>query len=137
MDKSINDLFYKSGNGEHISHLIFVYEIRHGPPYFRLKIDDLEFGSRIFGVNCLWSSDSRYCAFQQWLTTEYSEGPRTRLFVVDIIDKVEYSGEIAEKGFVEPVQFKDGILKYNLEFYPAIKKERILEVSEITEWDPI
>ena len=134
MDKNVNDIFRKSYDDKHVANLIFVFEIRHGPPYYHLKVDDISFGSRIFGINALWSSDSRYCAFQEWLTIDYNEGPRTRLLVVDILKRCEFIGEIAEKGFVEPVQFKNGILRYNLEFYPAIQKERNLVINTITDW---
>ena len=48
----------KSPNGQYRAILEIVGRIECGPTYFNLKMDDLNFGERIFGNEYLWSGDS-------------------------------------------------------------------------------
>jgi hypothetical protein len=73
-----------SPNTQHIAHFVFSGEIRFGPPYYSLSIDDYYFDQRVFGAAHLWSPSSDLLAVQEWLTIDYSEGPITALVLVDI-----------------------------------------------------
>ncbi len=134
MNGNGNNLKMKSLDGKHIIELIFMGEIRHGPDFYYLKVDAHELYNKLVGNICVISPDSMYAAFQEWLTTDYNEGPRTRLLLLNLEEKLLFYGETAEKGFVVPDKFDDDRLKFYLEFYPGIVKERILNISDIQNW---
>ena|SRR5258708_4359809 len=61
-----------SPDTQHTAHFIYGGEIRFGPPYFSLLVDNYSFGQRIFGDAHLWSPLSNLLAVQEWLTIDYS-----------------------------------------------------------------
>ena len=64
-------------------------EMRFGPLYYVLSVDDHSFGPRIFGDAYLWSPASDLLAVQEWLTLDYSAGPITALVLIDVRQRHE------------------------------------------------
>src|SRR5262245_9605334 len=91
-----------SPNMQHRAHFAFSGEIRFGPSYYALSIDDYAFDQRIFGSAHLWSPASDLFAVQEWLTLDYSEGPITALLLIDVHLRREVSVARATKIFVVP-----------------------------------
>jgi hypothetical protein len=114
----------------------FVGEIRFGPAYYSLVIDELSFGNRVFGNACLWSPNSRFFAVQEWETTSEGHGPKTRLLLIDIIKKREYVLSRAEQGFIEPKKFEDNKLIYEKKYLgQGIVKEFEIEFLSLDRWE--
>src|SRR5512145_2309689 len=91
-----------------ISHkavLDYASEIRFGPAYYYLKVGDISFGGRVFGNACLWSPDSRFFSIQEWESTSETQGPNTRLLLIDLDTRRECVLSRAEGGFIVPKQF--------------------------------
>lgn len=97
-----------SPDGNHLARLEYESEIRFGPEYYRLSVDDRSLGSRLFGQPALWSEDSRLVALQEWLTVDYASGPRTRLLVLDVDRWLQATFPTIERGFVEAIAFGGG-----------------------------
>jgi hypothetical protein len=112
------DFTKSSPDGQQHAQYRFAGEIRFGPAYYTLEIGDLAFARRLFGERGLWSPDSRYFAAEEWLSTDESKGPHTRLLVVDISARREFHGGQAISGFVQPQRFEDTTLLYDKLYYP-------------------
>jgi hypothetical protein len=106
-----------SPDGKHVAIFCNIGEIRWGPPYFSLKVNDLSLGGRVFGSACLWSGDSRFLALQEWMTTDDRVGPVTQLVLVDVAGKKERPLAVANKGWVIPEKFEGDRLIYTEHYY--------------------
>jgi hypothetical protein len=118
-----------------VQKLIFEGEIRFGPCYCKLELNGQKV-SGIFGENFTRSPDLRYMAFQEWLTTDYQEGPITRVAIFDLeTQKVAYLKTV-NKGFVENFQFKDGLFIYDKRLI-AENMTKTVEVTlcDICNWE--
>jgi hypothetical protein len=124
-----------SPDTQHTAHLLYSGEIRFGPPYFSLSVDDYSFGQRIFGAAHLWSQSSTLLAVQEWLTLDYSEGPITALLLIDLHLGREASVDRATKGFIVPESFEDPIIVYRKEYGgQEVVQHFDLDTSKIKEW---
>ena len=125
-----------SVNGSHTANLLYKGEIRFGPPYYSLKIDELSFKNRVFGRSCLWSPDSRFFAVQEWESTNEGQGPKTRLLLIDVEQKRECVLSRAEQGFIIPKKFEGDKLVYTKE-YPGkgIVNEFEIEFLNLNRWE--
>jgi hypothetical protein len=94
-----------SPDGGHTAVLCDLGEIRFGPPYFALEIDNWSIAGRIFGGSARWSEDSTMFAIQEWLTTDYAEGPVTQLTVFDAARKRQCALARADKGYIVVTDF--------------------------------
>jgi len=113
-------------------------QIRYGPPYFNLKIDNLDFGERIFGDVYLWSGDSVFFIVQEWLTTCYQRGPKTALTLFDLSDRRECQVSRADKGFIVPLVFEDNTLIYKKEYLDkGIVREFEIDFRSLDRWEEI
>src|SRR3954468_24503010 len=101
-----------SPDAQHNAHFVCAGEIRFGPLYYSLTVDDYSFGQRIFGDAHLWSPSSNLLAVQEWLTIDYSEGPITALVLIDLSLRREASVARATKGFIVPEAFEGSIIVY-------------------------
>ncbi|NTW67444.1 MAG: hypothetical protein HGB21_14245 [Nitrospirae bacterium] len=103
-----------------------------------LALQDLYFGSRVFGWHGIWSPCSRYFAITEWLDVDTSHCPDMQLVIIDVDAGKECFVEQVKCGFVEPMSFHDDTLKYN-----KIGKgmdARTVEhrrISELTGWRPV
>ena len=100
---------------QHRALFAFSGEIRFGPPYYLLSIDDYTFAQRIFGSAHLWSSASALLAVQEWLTLDYSEGPITALVLIDVQLRREVAVAQATKRFLVPEAFEGSVIVYREE----------------------
>jgi hypothetical protein len=99
-----------SPDGSHAVHIEFEGEIRFGPTYFSISVDGRSLRPRIFGNAILWSPDSRFVALQEWMTTDYNLGPKTKLVVIDVIRGSEADIVLVDGGFVEATSIASGIV---------------------------
>lgn len=104
---------------QHTAMLIYVGEIRFGPPYFSLSIDGNALEERVFGKELLWSPDSRYLAVQEWLSTAERDGPQTALLCIDVIEERQCQISQAAGGFIVPIRFEDDTLIYEKQYFGA------------------
>ena len=117
--------------------IIFENEIRFGPSYFRLLIKGKEVKGAIFGDCCSELSDGKYLAIQEWLTTDYQEGPRTRVAVFNLEDSTVARLESINKGFAQSFELENGIFNYT-KFFTIENKTINCEVqwNKIENWIP-
>lgn len=109
------DIAAPSPDGLHQAYLRVSGEVRFGPLYYALSVDDYSFGQRIFGEAYLWSPTSRLLAVQEWLTLDYSAGPITALLLLDIEQRREVVLAQATKRFLVPERFDTSVLAYREE----------------------
>lgn len=130
--------YFKSPDGTKTVSLIFLEENRFGYKFYRVKLENsFDLGYRLFGGYCIWSPDSRYCAFQNWVSTNPTSGPKTKLVIIDTGKNMQFLGEVADKGFVVPDKFENGTLKYHIDSYPAKVEEREISMEFIENWRKI
>lgn len=113
-------------------------EIRFGPPYYSLVVENYRFLERIFGDACLWSPDSRYFAIQEWETIQEAGGPQTHLLLIDVDTKRECVVSRAENGFIVPLKFKNNNLIYRKEYFvPPAAGEYEIEFLALNGWETL
>ncbi|MEM9832470.1 MAG: hypothetical protein AAF944_17690 [Bacteroidota bacterium] len=117
---------YKSPNKKYGFDFLFEGEIRFGPQYYRVRLNGKELKNRIFGFEFKWSNDSDYLALQEWLTTDYANGPDTALVIIDLDKKNVARISRAHGGFIVPLNFKDGKVIY---------QKKVLSRAQITEYE--
>ena len=127
-----------SPNAQHTAHLALAGEIRFGPWYYALSVDDYSFGQRIFGDAHLWSRSSSFLAVQEWLTLDYSEGPITALVLIDVRLKRAATLARATKRFLVPASFEDPILVYRNENAGlGIVEHGEVDITKIGNWEAL
>jgi hypothetical protein len=127
-----------SPDGQHTAHFVVGGEIRFGPLYFSLAVDDYSFGQRIFGDVHLWSPASPLLAVQEWLTIDYSEGPITTLVLIDLKRRREATLVRVTKGFVVPQAFEGSRIVYRKEFGGQASDQHFdQEIAQIKEWSAL
>jgi hypothetical protein len=117
--------------------LLYEGEVRYGPRYYRLVLGGRPVSERLFGVSLEWSDDSRYLATQEWLSTDYAEGPRTRVLLFDTRLGLLASFRTVSSGFAEDFRFHASGLAYRKVWY-ASKGGADVEVDfkAIHNWQP-
>lgn len=136
MHDSLN-IHSPSPDAQHTAHFLVAGEIRFGPLYFSLSVDDSSFGERIFGDKHLWSPASNMLAVQEWLTTDYGEGPITTLVLIDLDRRREATLVRVTKGFVVPAAFEASKLVYRKEFGGQATDQHFdLDIAAIKDWSP-
>ena len=94
--------------------LIYVDEMRFGPPYFALELNGRVLRRwgfrRYFGNACAWSSDRRFLAVSEWRSLSEARGPDTELRILDIQERREALVARSKGGFVEPIRFEGSVL---------------------------
>ncbi|MBW3623815.1 MAG: hypothetical protein KY468_10460 [Armatimonadetes bacterium] len=128
-------LNYPSPDRQHTAVLKNIGEIRFGPSYYSLRLDRIDFGTRIFGNSALWSSDSRFLAVQEWLTIDEAEGPQTQLLLIDWLHHTECAVSWAIQGFIEPKRFEGNTLIYTKMYLArGITGEFEIDFLELDRW---
>lgn len=127
-----------SPGNSHKAVLEYVSEIRFGPAYYHLKVDDISFGGRVFGNSFLWSPDSRFFAVQEWESTSETQGPNTRMLLIDFENKRECVLSRADSGFIVPKQFEYDKLIYTKK-YPGkgVENEFEIEFLNLNRWEDL
>jgi hypothetical protein len=125
-----------SPDNEHNVILEYLNEIRFGPPYYSLRIDEIFLGKRIFGDSYLWSPDSRFFAIQEWETISEGCGPKTHLLLIDVEAERECVISRAEKGFIVPRKFEYDKLIYIKEYFaPRTTAEFEIGFLSLARWE--
>lgn len=128
----------ESPNSKHRAEKIFEDEIRFGPAYYRLRIDGKIVPDRIFGEPLKWSDDSRLLAAQEWLTTDYQNGPITRAVLIDVEAWSIAPLMVAKKGFAESFRFEGSRFIYRKKFFGSGEEmEAEVDVPSITNWSSL
>jgi hypothetical protein len=124
-----------SPDTQHTAHFTCAGEIRFGPLYYSLAVDDHSFGERIFGDTHLWAPSSTLLAVQEWLTIDYSEGPITALVIIDLKLGREVTVERVTKGFIVPTAFEGPSIVYRKEFGgQAVDQKFDMDTTKIDQW---
>lgn len=124
-----------SPDNKHKIDLQYESEIRFGPPYYKLKIDGKKIKRKLWGDTILWSPDSKFVALQEWLTTDYSKGPITRLVLIDIHTKKYSNFRTVEKGFTENYQFTDESIIYEKHYKASGSINKVeVDFENINNW---
>jgi len=103
-----------------------------------LALCGLSFGARIFGWNGVWSSCSRYFAITEWLRIDTAHSPDMQLVVIDAQNGRECVVEHVLCGFVEPMYFHDGAVKYN-KITKGMNERVVIQrrIGELADWRPV
>lgn len=132
------DMTSPSPDGQHTAHFAFSGEIRFGPAYYALSVDDHAFEQRIFGSAHLWSPSSNLFAVQEWLTLDYSEGPITALVLIDVHLRREITVARATKRFIVPDAFDGSIIVYREEHAGrVVVKQLNLDTTKLEAWQKL
>jgi hypothetical protein len=127
-----------SPDNTHKAVLTYLGEIRFGPAYYSLRMQDIFFGDRTFGNSHLWSPDSRFFAIQEWETIFEGRGPQTHLLLIDVEDKRECVLSRADQGFIVPRSFDQDKLIYTKEYYGrGMTTEFEIEFLSLDRWEQI
>lgn len=113
----MEDIVLNSPDNAHRARLVVAGEIRFGPLYYHLSVDDQSFGNRVFGESYFWSADSQYFLIQEWLTTDYEKGPITQLIIIDVENRKECVLSKATKGYVIPESLEGAVIIYKKHYY--------------------
>jgi len=132
------DITSPSPDRQHTAHFAFSGEIRFGPAYYSLSVDDYLFDPRIFGSAHLWSPSSNLFVVQEWLTLDYSEGPITALVLIDVHLRREITVAKATKRFMVPDAFEGSIIVYREEHAGrSVVKHFDLDATRLKAWHPL
>ena len=113
-------------------------EIRFGPPYFSLVVENYRFPERFFGNAWLWSPDSRYFAIQEWETIQEGGGPQTHLLLIDVDTNRECVVSRAENGFIVPLKFENNKLIYQKKYFVSrTTGEYEIEFLALNGWETL
>ncbi len=127
---------YKSPGKKHGFDFIFEGEIRFGPTYYKVSLDGQIISDRIFGFEFKWHPESKYIAFQEWLTVDYQKGPITALTLVDLENRNIARISRADNGFITPIKFENDVIVFEKEYFETGKKvECEIKLSDIINWE--
>jgi hypothetical protein len=132
----MQSLSFTSPDGKHLASLEYEGEIRFGPAYYRLALDQKLIAGEVFGREALWSEDSRYLAVQLWLSTEESEGPQTALICFDIAEHRRCQLSTARDGFIVPKRFEGETLIYTKELSGRVSEYEMV-FPTLPRWKPM
>ena len=107
-------------------------DIRFGPSYFRLVISGREVADSIFGGEYAVLDGGRFAAFEEWLTTDYTLGPMTRVAIYDLVEGMKCHFESVEKGFVGDFEKLGDSFRYKKNY----KGKKLIEEIEV-DWKSI
>jgi hypothetical protein len=110
-------------------------EIRYGPLYGDVIFDEILL-PLAYGMNFLWSDDSKILALQQWLSTSEGQGPLTRIALIDT-PNMRMSFFKSFRGFAEPRSIENGRLIYQKKVFATgheSREEYEVDIESISNW---
>ncbi|MDO8965296.1 hypothetical protein [Algoriphagus sp.] len=128
---------YRSPDGKHKLSFILEGDIRFGPSYYILELNGKPIKNRIFGFVNLWHPESKYLALQEWLTTDYQEGPITSLTIVDLKEMRISKISTIRKGFISPINFEEDVIIYEKAYSFGQKGEFEMDLRTVMNWKKI
>jgi hypothetical protein len=130
----LTDILLQSPNKTIAGWLRYESEIRFGPSYYSLHVRNLgALRNRLFGIPFLWSEDSRYLALQEWISTKESEGPWTRLLLIDFETQLGSQVSGAKSGFIVPARFESQKIVY-VKTIDETSTEYEVEIPSVHNW---
>lgn len=128
----------KSPNKLHSLKFIYENEIRFGPMYFRVVINNYPLKDRVFGDEFKWHVSSEYLALQEWLSTSEKEGPRTVLVIVNLDNELIARVSEAKGGFIKPIKFEGSKIIFEKKYYgKGVTKEYEVNIDNIENWEKL
>lgn len=130
------DLVIPSPQDAHTVRLKVVGEIRYGPTYNALFIDEVEVPGLHVGDNAEWLSP-HVVALQEWLHVAGREGPDTRVLLIDAERRRSYRTSVVDRGLVEDFRFRDGVLSYRKNYFGHERppgEEAMIALADIDAW---
>ena len=131
---STDSPYYNEDYFDHLITLTGKGDIRFGPSYFDLWIDNAKLDNRNFGRS-IWLLDDCLFGAEEWLTTSERIGPLTRLVIFDL-SKMKCVPFSRISGFPKDVKIASGNIKYIRDEYKS-KKETLVPLNSKTKWRPI
>lgn len=126
----------RSPNKLHSLKFIYQSEIRFGPMYFRVIINNGSLKNRVFGDEFKWHSNSEYLALQEWLTTSERKGPRTALAIINLENELIARVSEAKGGFIKPIKFEGNKIIFDKGFYNrGVTQEYEIDLDNINNWE--
>lgn len=115
-------VIFPSPNNKRKAVLTLIDESRAEHAYYSLSVDGLphSFADRVFGKACLWSSESRFLAVQEWKEIDESgESKFCLLLLIDVVARRECVIANVEgvKGNILPESFIGDSLMYTVIYY--------------------
>lgn len=106
--------------------------------YATLELAGLSFGCRMFGWRGIWSTCSRYFAVTEWRHDGPSSGPHMELVIIDVAEKKEGVLDRSEDGFVEPLRFDEGTIRYGM-ITMSMRDRGLTErsLADVPVWQPV
>ncbi len=128
----------QSPDGSHDAVLVQAGQIRHSDLFwYRMELDGRKLGNFVCGGTPVWSADSRLLALDEWLSTDYSHGPETRVRIIDPATMQSAAGPAHPGAFVENMRFDGTTLSYDTDTSPGHLKENFsLDISQLS-WQPL
>ena len=130
------DLVIPSPLDAHTVRLKVVGEIRYGPTYSAVFIDEVEVPGLQVGDNAEWLSP-HVVALQEWLHVAGREGPDTRVLLIDAERRRSYRTSVVDRGLVEDFRFRDGVLSYRKNYFGHERppgEEATIALADIDAW---
>lgn len=127
---------YKSPDKKYGFDFIFEGEIRFGPEYYSLNLNGKKIQHRIFGDVFKWNQESTFLALQEWLTTDYKNGPITALTLINLENNKIARISKADKGFISPIRFENGYIIFRKEYLATGENiESEIKLDDIKNWE--
>lgn len=73
-------------------------------------------------------------ALQEWLTTDYQEGPITSLTIVDLREMRIANISTLHKGFMSPINFEEDVIIYEKAYSFGQKGEFEMDLRTVMDW---
>ena len=118
--------------------LVDIGEVRYGPTFSELRIDGKAVAGKIFGTELAWSDDGRLIAVQEWLTTDYASGPKTRAMIINLVSQRYSCLETIDKGWAVAFRFEGANFRYE-HFFAAEDRRAATGVAlaDLDVWQPL
>ena len=131
------DLIIPSPGDAHSAVLKVVGEIRYGPRYNAVLVDDLELKGIHVGDDAEWLTPHLLAA-QEWDHAAGREGPDTRLLLLDAERALMCRGPIIARGLVEGFRLEAGRVDYRVQYYGDLpdhpEMERSFNLPQAQNW---
>jgi hypothetical protein len=133
-----------SPNKKHKAILTQIGEVRADHAYYSLSIDGFPqaFVDRAFGKACLWSTESRFLAIQEWKEIDQAGVPDfCRLLIIDVLARRECIIANVEgvKGNILPESFIGESLMYTVIYFGQFGMTKSFEskFQDLSGWQTI
>ena len=132
----MQSLSFISPDGKRGAFFKYAGEVRFGPEYYTLVLDEKIVAGDVFFRGALWSEDSRYLAVQSFAWTIHSGGHRTALICFDLSEHRRCQVSTARDGFIVPKRFEGQMLIYTKDISGLVTEYEI-DYLTLPRWKPM